>query len=65
MEAVAVQINNMVAQLDEPEQFLVLEILKRFLPDDVATEDDLVNIALARDEYRRGETISADAINWD
>ena len=65
METVAVQISNMVTQLNEPEQLLVLEIVKRFLPDDVATEDDLAIIAAAREEYRLRETITLEDINWD
>ena len=43
----------------------VLEIIKRFLPDDVATPDELGAIAKAREEYRRGETVSHESINWD
>lgn len=65
MEAVTAQINNMVTQLNEPEQMLILEIIKRFLPDDVATEDDLKIIATAREEYRLRETVDEKDINWD
>jgi len=31
----------------------------------VATPDDLAAIAIAREEYRRGETISESAIDWN
>ena len=65
MGTIAMQINNMVAQLDEPEQVLVLEIIKRFLPDNVATTDDLSIIATAREEYRTGKTVNENDINWD
>ncbi|MCL2634286.1 MAG: hypothetical protein FWD34_07230 [Oscillospiraceae bacterium] len=58
------QINTMVEQLQEPEQILVMEIIKRFLPDDVATPDDIMDISAARAEYRNGETIDINAINW-
>jgi len=64
MATLAMQINNVVENLYEQDQALVLEIVKRFLPDDVATEDDLAAIAIARDEYRRGETISEEDIDW-
>ena len=64
MATLAMQINSVVENLHEPDQALVLEIVKRFLPDDVATEDDLAAIAIARDEYRRGETISEEDIDW-
>jgi hypothetical protein len=65
MVALSMQINNMVEQLHEPEQVLILEIVKRFLPDDVATPEDLDIIAAAREEYRCGETISDGNIDWD
>ncbi|MDR1663322.1 MAG: hypothetical protein LBR83_00155 [Clostridiales bacterium] len=65
MVALASQINTMVEQLQEPEQKLLVEIIKRVLPDDVATPDDLMDIASAREEYDRGETINEDDINWD
>jgi hypothetical protein len=65
MVALTSQINTMVEQLHEPEQKLLVEIIKRFLPDDVATPDDLIDIAAAREEYRRGETIGEDDINWN
>jgi len=54
----------MVEHLHESEQALLFEIVKRFLPDDVATPDDLADIAAARDEYRRGTTISDEDIDW-
>lgn len=41
------------------EQSLLLEIARRFLP------DDLEDIQQARAEYARGETVSHSAINWD
>ena len=38
---------------------------RRFLPDDVATPDDLEAIRLARAEYARGDTVPHSAINWN
>ena len=64
MAALVKQINTMVEQLHEPEQVLVLEIVKRFLPDDVAKPDDLIAIASAREEYRCDETVRHDDIDW-
>ena len=63
--SVAMQINHMVEQLQESEQSLVLEIVRRFLPDDVATPDELLAIADARAEYWRGETVAMEDIDWD
>lgn len=41
------------------------EIVRRFLPDDIATPDDLEVIQAARAEYARGQTIPHESINWD
>ena len=65
MPTVAIQISNMIEHLHEPEQILVLEIIKRFLPDDIATPEELAAIAAAREEYRRGETVREEDIDWD
>ena len=65
MDAITKQINTVVAQSHETEQTLVYEIVKRFLPDDVASPEDLSNIATARKEYRRNETIAETEINWE
>lgn len=43
--------------LPEEEQGLVLNLVVHLLPDDVATEDDLIAIAEARAEYARGEYV--------
>ncbi len=64
MASVAQEINNMVEQLHEPDQLLILEIVKRFLPDDEATPDDLAAISEARTEYLHGETVSHESIDW-
>jgi hypothetical protein len=60
------QIADLVEHLYEPEQLLILEIIRRFLPDDtVATPDDLQAIALANTEYANGETVNHHDIDWD
>ena len=55
----------MIDCLPEAEQSLVREIARRFVPDDVATPDDLAAIKAARREFADGETISHNAINWN
>ena len=35
-----------------------------YLPDDIATPDDLTAITAARKEFERGETIDHDDIDW-
>ncbi len=56
---------DVIDSLPEQEQFLLFEIAKRFLPDDIATEDDLKAIATARKEYEQGATLDHNKINWD
>lgn len=65
MVALKEKISYMVEQLEESEQIIIFEIVKRFLPDDVATPDDLEAIATAREEFSRGETVNHNDINWD
>jgi len=59
------QISLIVEQLPETEQHLVLELVRRISPDDVLTADDIADIEDARDEYSRGESVPASAINWN
>ena len=65
MSPIREQLVGMIDCLPESEQALLLEIVKRFLPDDVATPDDLDAIQAARAEYARGETVPHSDINWD
>ena len=64
MSAIRNQLVEVIDILPETEQSLLLEIARRFMPDDVATPDDLAAIQGARAEYAAGETIPHDAINW-
>ena len=50
--------------LTDQEQTLVFELIKRLAPDDIATADDIANHAAAMEDYRRGETVSHQDINW-
>jgi hypothetical protein len=59
------QITHIVEQLPDVEQRLVFELVKRISPDDILTLEDLADIAQARAEYARGETIADSDINWD
>ena len=55
----------MIDLMPEAEQLLLLEIARRFVPDDAAAPEDLADIAQARREYRQGETIPHDSIDWN
>lgn len=65
MSPIKKQLIDMIDCLPEQEQTLLFEIAKRFVTDDVATEDDISAIQAARKEYAKGETVSHNAINWD
>lgn len=59
------QLLDVIDILPETEQALLLEIARRFLPDDIATPDDLEAHKIAVKEYANGETVPHDAVNWD
>lgn len=65
MSPITEQLSNMIDYLAEPEQLLLLEIVKRFIPDDVATAEDIADIEIAKNEYAGGETVSHNDIDWD
>ena len=59
------QIQDTAKHLADDEKLLILTIMKKFLPDYIATDEDLRDIAIARQELENGETISHDDIDWD
>ena len=65
MSPIREQLIGVIDCLPEQEQSLLLEIARRFLPDDTATPDDLRDIQQARAEDVSGETVPHEAINWD
>lgn len=65
MSPIREQIDEMLDYLPEEEQIIIFEIVKRFIPDDVATTDDFEAIRDARSEYRKGTTVSHEAVNWE
>ena len=62
--SISSQISYIAERLGEPEQTLILELMKRLLPDDVATAGDLRDIAVARKELADGEAVDFDDIDW-
>ncbi len=65
MSPIRNQLLEIIDYMPMREQILLLEIAQRFVPDDIATPDDLAAIKAARAEYQNGETISHEDINWD
>lgn len=64
MSPIRNQIVEMIDYLPEQEQILIFEIVKRFVPDDMATPDDLLAIKEAREEYMQGKTTNHNDIDW-
>ena len=64
MSTIRNQLIELIDCLPESEQSLLLEIARRFIPDDVATPDDIAAHNRAMEEYKRGEAIEEDAIKW-
>ena len=65
MSPIREQLVDVIDCLPEQEVLLLLEVARRFLPDDIATPDDLEKISVARAEYAAVETVSHEAIDWD
>ncbi len=65
---VKTQILNMVELVPERELPIILEVVRRFVPtdiDDIATPDDITACQQAMKEYRAGQSISHNDIDWD
>ena len=65
MSPIREQLVGVIDCLPETEQSLLLEIARRFLPEDTASPDDVEAIREARAEYARGQTVPHEAINWN
>jgi hypothetical protein len=65
MLAVKQQIAHIIDYLPEREQSLVLEIVKRFAPDDIATQKDIEDIRNADEEFAKSEFVRHEDIDWN
>lgn len=63
--AQAMNLMELVPDMDMP---ILLEVIRHFIPtedaDDIATPDDILACEEAMREYRTGETISHNDIDW-
>lgn len=64
MSPVREQLVQVIDCLPETEQSLLLEIANRFLGDDIATPQDLADIAAARADYAAGQTVPHNSMDW-
>ena len=56
--------NHLATHLDDQEKTLLIGIMRKFIPDHIATEEDLREMTLAREEFARGESYSWDDVAW-
>lgn len=63
---VKAQILNMVELVPEADLPIILEVIRRFVPDvdDIATPEDILAHEQAIREFRAGETIAHEDIDW-
>ena len=60
------QISTIVEQMPEKKQMLILDLLKNMVdPDDILTDEDILDIKQARAEFARGEYVRHQDIKWD
>ncbi len=59
------QLVQMIDYIPEPDLVILLEVTRRFIPDDIETEEDREAHRQAMAEYAAGETINHNDINWD
>ena len=64
MNNIKQQAFNVFDLLDERGQMLIVELMGRLVADDVATPHDLEIHAAAINEYRNGETVNHNDIDW-
>ena len=61
------QVMDLMKMIPDSEMPILLEVVRRFVPtniDDIATPDDIAACEQAMREYRAGQTVSHDAIDW-
>jgi hypothetical protein len=65
MSATRQQLHTLVDRVDEIGLDTLYNVMIRFIPEDDPLPDEIASHADAVEEYKRGETIPHDAINWD
>lgn len=49
---------------DKSDNNILFEIVKRFIPDDILTDEDIADIKQARADFSCGEFVRDGEINW-
>lgn len=64
--SLAQQINLIVEQMPEAKQALLLALVKTMVsPDDILSEEDIIDIEQARAEFICGQSVRHEDINWN
>jgi hypothetical protein len=56
------RIHELIDLIPDHSKPVILDIISHYIPDDVATPDDIRDIEEAREEYRRGEAVSMEDV---
>jgi len=59
------RLHTLVDMVDEKGLDTLYNVMIRFIPEDDPLPDEIASHAVAMEEYRRGETVSHDDIDWD
>ncbi|MDR1574123.1 MAG: hypothetical protein LBS24_07415 [Clostridiales Family XIII bacterium] len=59
------QIHSLIDLIPDADKRTILDVLKRFIPDDVATPEDLATHEAAIAAFNRGECVRHEDMNWD
>ena len=58
-------LHTLVDMVDEVGLDTLYNVMIRFIPDDEALPDEIEAHAAAMEEFKRGETVRMEDINWD
>jgi hypothetical protein len=56
------RIHELIDLIPDHSKPVILDIISHYIPDDVATPEDIRDIEEAREEYRRGEAVSMEDV---
>ena len=65
MSATRQKLHTLVDMVEEVGLDTLYNVMIRFIPEDNALPDEIDSHAIAMEEYRRGETIRHEDIDWD
>ena len=64
MSASRQQLHELIDIVDSKELNVLYHLLIKFVPEDIATPDEIEAIRIGREEFKHGETVDHNAIDW-